>query len=284
MYCTALFSPSLLEGGDAVTPAWQNKHAVQGGNGVRAPHHCPGLSDRGSCHSEGWQPPGLPCGLPGRGCHVSQAFHTQTSAWFSRFISCCSSTPSLLLGQMVPIGLDSLLPQGLCTGSLPPTSTQLTLFSQNSSGSLLGTYPSLSHSTCGLLSVQHWSHHPSTVKVHLDYRSPERTADIHGKWKVLAAQSCLTLFNPVNCSLLGSSVHADRQARILEWVAIPFSRGSFWPRDRTWVPALQADECLLNAKCLVRASQTISHFIFAKTPWGIIAFFLYWGATEAQRV
>ena len=51
----------------------------------------------------------------------------------------------------------------------------------------------------------------------------------------LVAQSCLTLCDPVNCSPLGSSVHGILQARILEWVAVPFSRGSSWPRDQTWV-------------------------------------------------
>ena len=40
------------------------------------------------------------------------------------------------------------------------------------------------------------------------------------------AQSCLTLCNPMDCSLPGSSVHAIFQARTLEWVAICFSRGS----------------------------------------------------------
>ena len=43
---------------------------------------------------------------------------------------------------------------------------------------------------------------------------------------MLAAQSCLTLCNPMNCSLPGSSVHGILQARILEQVAISFSRGS----------------------------------------------------------
>ena len=47
------------------------------------------------------------------------------------------------------------------------------------------------------------------------------------------AQSCPTLCKPMNCSLQGSSVHGILQARILEWVAIPFSRGSSLPRDRT---------------------------------------------------
>ena len=46
-------------------------------------------------------------------------------------------------------------------------------------------------------------------------------------------QLCLTLRDPIDCSLPGSSVHGFFQARILEWVAIPFSRGSSQPRDRT---------------------------------------------------
>ena len=40
-------------------------------------------------------------------------------------------------------------------------------------------------------------------------------------------QSCLTLRDPVDCSLLGSSIHGILQARILEWVAVPSSRGIF---------------------------------------------------------
>ena len=52
---------------------------------------------------------------------------------------------------------------------------------------------------------------------------------------VLVTQSCLILCNPMDYSPPGSSVHGILQARILEWVAIPFSRGSSWPRDRTWV-------------------------------------------------
>ena len=54
------------------------------------------------------------------------------------------------------------------------------------------------------------------------------------------AQSCPTLCDPMDCSLPGSSIHGIFQARILEWVAISFSRGSSRPRDRTWSPTLQA--------------------------------------------
>ena len=47
------------------------------------------------------------------------------------------------------------------------------------------------------------------------------------------AQSCPTLCDPVDCSPPGSCVHGILQARILEWVAIFFSRGSSQPKDRT---------------------------------------------------
>ena len=53
--------------------------------------------------------------------------------------------------------------------------------------------------------------------------------------KVLAIQSCLTLCDPMDYSLPGSSVHGISQARILEWVGISLSRGSFRLRDRTRV-------------------------------------------------
>ena len=52
---------------------------------------------------------------------------------------------------------------------------------------------------------------------------------------VLVAQSCPTLCDPMDCSLPASSVHVILQARIPEWVAIPFSRGSSWPRDPIWI-------------------------------------------------
>ena len=49
------------------------------------------------------------------------------------------------------------------------------------------------------------------------------------------AQFCLTLSDPMDCSLPGSSVHGGFQARVLEWGAIPFSRGSSRSRNRTFV-------------------------------------------------
>ena len=52
---------------------------------------------------------------------------------------------------------------------------------------------------------------------------------------MLVVRSCLTLCDPMDCSPPGSSVHGILQARIPEWVAMPSSRGSSGPRDRTCV-------------------------------------------------
>ena len=50
------------------------------------------------------------------------------------------------------------------------------------------------------------------------------------KKKVLVTQSCPALRHPMKCNPSVSSVHGILQAKLLEWVAIPFSRGSFQPR------------------------------------------------------
>ena len=55
------------------------------------------------------------------------------------------------------------------------------------------------------------------------------------KVKVLVAQLCLTIFDPMDDNLPGSSVHGILQVGILKWVTIPFSRASSQPRDRTWI-------------------------------------------------
>ena len=55
---------------------------------------------------------------------------------------------------------------------------------------------------------------------------------------MLDAQLCLTLCNPVDCSRLVSYVHGILQARILEWEAIPYSKGFSQPRDQTLVSCI----------------------------------------------
>ena len=56
---------------------------------------------------------------------------------------------------------------------------------------------------------------------------------------MLVAQSCQALCDPMDCSPPGSSVHGILQARILERVAIHFSRGSSRPRDQTQVSRIE---------------------------------------------
>ena len=55
---------------------------------------------------------------------------------------------------------------------------------------------------------------------------------------MLSLQSCLTICNPMDCSPLGSSVHEIIPARLLEWVAISFSKGSSPTRDGTHVSCI----------------------------------------------
>ena len=87
------------------------------------------------------------------------------------------------------------------------------------------------------------------------------------------AQSCLTLCDPMDCSLPGPFVHGIFQARVLVWVTISFSRGSSWPRDRTWVSCI-AGQCLTiwatrEAQTVVPLSsvQSLSRVRLFATPW-----------------
>ena len=61
---------------------------------------------------------------------------------------------------------------------------------------------------------------------------------------MLVAQLCMTLCKPMDCSSPGSSVHGILQARIPEWVAIPFSKDLPDPRIEPRSLSLQADSLL----------------------------------------
>ena len=82
-------------------------------------------------------------------------------------------------------------------------------------------------------------------------------------------QSCPTLCDPMDCSLPGFSVRGIFQARVLEWVAISFSRGSSWPRDRTQVihnkDSIKVCCAPLTYSCL-RTSTYINHSCLCALP------------------
>ena len=73
--------------------------------------------------------------------------------------------------------------------------------------------------------------HPDCTVEEVDLPSTHTKSEV----KMSVAQSCLTLCDPMDCSPPGSSVHGILQARILEWAAFSFSRGSPWPRDEAQV-------------------------------------------------
>ena len=91
------------------------------------------------------------------------------------------------------------------------------------------------------------------------------------KLKVLLTQSCPTLCDPTDRSPPGSSVRGILLARILEWVAIPFSRGFSRPRDRTQVSCI-ADRFFIfwaTGKILLIANK-LSYFLISLFPLMLI--------------
>ena len=90
---------------------------------------------------------------------------------------------------------------------------------------------------------------------------------VHAK----SLQSCLTLRNPMDCSLPGSSVYGILQARILEWVAISFSRGSSRPRN--WTQVLHSRQILYQLSYegspnAAYEDKVSSSKKFTKSQWG----------------
>ena len=85
------------------------------------------------------------------------------------------------------------------------------------------------------------------------------------EWVSEVAQSCPTLCDPMDCSLPCSSVHGIFQARVLEGVAISFSRGSSWPRDRTPVSCIVGRFFTLWAYPFDYSSSTITSLILSGT-------------------
>ena len=89
------------------------------------------------------------------------------------------------------------------------------------------------------------------------------------------AQSCPTLCDPVDCILPGSSVHGILQARILEWVAISFSRGSSPPRDKTQVSHIAGRHCNLWATREAPAEPQVKPQTYQTSPLTYISYSMH---------
>ena len=76
------------------------------------------------------------------------------------------------------------------------------------------------------------------------------------------------LCDPMDCGLPGSSVHGILQARILEWVAIPFSRGSSRHRDQIWVSCITGSFFTnLPSKEAQSTHESHSHSVMSSSLW-----------------
>ena len=96
------------------------------------------------------------------------------------------------------------------------------------------------HASCGSYIGRQILYLWATREAHILFILIYKCVYISVCWAVLclAAQSCPTLCDPMDCSLSGSSVHGILQARILERVAMPSSRGSSQPRNWTQVSCI----------------------------------------------
>ena len=114
-----------------------------------------------------------------------------------------------------------------------------------------------------------WLQSPSTVILETTKRKSVTafTFSLYLPWSdldamvlcVLVTQLCPTLCNPMECSPPGSSVHGILQARILEWIGIPFSRASPQHRDRTW------DSCIAGRFFIIWATREAHDLSFYNT-------------------
>ena len=112
---------------------------------------------------------------------------------------------------------------------------------------------------------------------------PEGTifnTDIYIHVCVSVPQLCLTLCDPMDCNPPGSSVHGILQARILEWVAISFSKGSSWPGDWTQVSHIAGR---LFTNWVIRKDlfhcMTMLYFVYLfviDRHWSVTTFCLFW--------
>ena len=125
----------------------------------------------------------------------------------------------------------------------------------------LKNYVSLSSWKKTLLRPQSWSSDTTIHSLYLEFFQHLYNC-MYSSLCANLLQSCLTLWDPMNFSLPGSSVHGILQARILKWAGMPFSRGSSQPRNQT---------CVSYVSCIGR--QVLYHQCHLGSPIAYILFF-----------
>ena len=96
-----------------------------------------------------------------------------------------------------------------------------------------------------------------------------------------SVHSCLTLCDPVDYSPPSSSVHKIFQARILKWIAMPFSRGSSQVRDRTWVSYVSCiDSRVLYYEGHLGSLISMWNECNCMVVWTVFGIFLIWDGNE----
>ena len=143
----------------------------------------------------------------------------------------------------------SLMAERLCLPPFPPSGRPLfpseaQRLSWAHLSHWLGEAQRMHHHRCGCKASPFLSNTKNYVILTCDFKKDTYEVTTHAptfviwSWnevKVLAARACPTLYLPMDFSSPASSVQGVLQARTLDWVAIPFSRRSSWPRDQTQV-------------------------------------------------
>ena len=160
------------------------------------------------------------------------------SDWMSSFIGLVSESirlPNGTVEKNLPVNARDARDVGLVPGSgrSPGVGNgNLLQYSCLESSMDRGTWQATVH---GVIKSWTWLKWLSThIRVHQETETRAGILVVKvGKSEV--AQSCPILCNPMGCSVPGSTIHGIFQARVLEWVAISFSRRSSRPRDWTWI-------------------------------------------------
>ena len=105
--------------------------------------------------------------------------------------------------------------------------------------------------------------------------APGKLLRVYTESESEVTQLCLTLCDPTDCSLPGSSVHGIFHAIVLEWIAIAFSRGSSQPRDQTQVYLIVDRHFTVWATLKEYLNQNTECYLYDVVLWGDFYFVFF---------